>query len=160
MTEVPERAVVLFLPPLRCLATVIMATASWYSASHSSSEASFASRTCTSSFPSSGASTAWVFDARVHLLAKHGLEEPPWAWRLSVRVLLDFLTRLTLRISRRSRPLWIRPSALTSSSDQVKSQHLSVFASPGFHHTNRAHLLRPSRSLPALLSGATRVWTL
>ena len=39
---------------------VIIATASWYSASNSSSEASFTSRTGSSSSPSSRASTTWA----------------------------------------------------------------------------------------------------
>ena len=123
-----------------------MATASWYSASHSwSKEFFFGEMHCLISFVLGTLLT--VFDARVHSLAKHGLEEPPWAWSLSVARTPRIPHTADAQNPLRSRPqhllVWIRYSARsTSSSDQVNFQHLWVFPSPGFLHTNRTHVLR------------------
>ena len=106
-----------------------------------------------------------IFDEKVHPLAKHGLEEPPWPWRLSVARTPRLPHPPDAQNPRRSRPqhliVWIRHSARsTSSSDQVNSEHLSVFPSPGLLDTSRTHVLRVAPEAYQLFSPRPPVyWT-
>ena len=130
-----------------------MATASCYSASHSSAEASFASRTCTSSYPSSWASPTWA--GYTHdCFSTHGMA--------SLRGANSSTSSPSQHSKSPTKSSTTPPCLDTSNASKVppqviNSQHLSVFPSAAFLHTNRTQVLRSLRSLSALLSGATRV---
>ena len=134
MTEVSERTVSLCSPMLYA----VLQRSSWPLLPGTRPPTRRQKPPFTSSFPSSWASPTWARYAPDFFRST--------LWRLSVARSPRLPRPADAQNPRRSRPqhlvVWIRRTPQsTSSSDQVNSQDLSVFPSPGFLHTNRMHVL-------------------